>query len=243
MVDNAVLTLNNSIITGNETTDFGSGIALGNSSNKLYVNYCTLSNNLCAPAGGASQNGQGGAIAMWSGNNGSNNKVVVSNSTITGNTINTNGAEQGIVTDASYLGAVSGNVNLISVTGGTILTANTTWSQTASAYIVGCGGVIVNPAVTLTISPGVIIKFQPACSNAIKLAGVGSSLVANGTAAYALLGIQHSRHAFIIIMYNKKSNHLSSSTCFRYRLLFKNGNLAPASHIAETHPYLHEPKN
>jgi RHS repeat-associated protein len=61
---------------------------------------------------------------------------------------------------------------------GTVISADATWSSAGNVYVLGCG-VGVNVGVTLTISPGVIVKGQPCGSPNLILNG---QLIANGTA-------------------------------------------------------------
>jgi hypothetical protein len=74
----------------------------------------------------------------------------------------------------------------IQVPSGSLPLGNTTWGQTGAVYVVPSGGVTVPQGATLTIQPGVIVKFQyepGGCCYTSAYLDVKGSLVANGTAA------------------------------------------------------------
>ena len=58
---------------------------------------------------------------------------------------------------------------------GTIIT-NTTWSLINSPYDVCIGGVTIMPAATLTIQPGVTVRFQSAANNNLNVMGALSAI-------------------------------------------------------------------
>src|SRR5690348_3062023 len=65
------------------------------------------------------------------------------------------------------------------------ITTDTTWAISGSPFLVSCGGVTVAAGATLTISPGVVVRFtQSGCSGFALLGlSINGGLVANGTAA------------------------------------------------------------
>src|SRR5437879_966048 len=77
------------------------------------------------------------------------------------------------------LPALEGQTN---VSAGTI-TTDTTWDVSGSPFIVACGGVTVAAGVTLTIAPGVVVKFNAgnACNSSNLLLNIYGRFVANGT--------------------------------------------------------------
>jgi parallel beta-helix repeat protein len=109
---------------------------------------------------------------------------------ITGGTVSTSaGNRQKFLSEAGFQGAYSGNevsgtgVALIEEQAGTMQGVNA-WGQVGIAYEVDKGGLVVPSGVSLTVQPGVVVKFQyesPACCNAPAYLKVVGSLVANGT--------------------------------------------------------------
>ena len=63
---------------------------------------------------------------------------------------------------------------------------DTTWDLSSSPFIVSCGGVAVASGATLTIAPGVVVRFASGvgCSGFALLGlSINGGLVASGTAA------------------------------------------------------------
>ena len=113
---------------------------------------------------------------------------------ITGNTITTAANQTALSINGGYLGTVSGNTatgggfNEIDVPNGTQVTGNVTWGQLGLPYVVDNDGVQVNSGATLTIAPGVIVKFRtPGYYRPASYMRVNGSLVANGTAALPII--------------------------------------------------------
>jgi len=111
---------------------------------------------------------------------------------ITGNIFTTTTGETAMSLSAGYSGTQSGNIstgsgiNAINIPSGTAITGNANWGQVGIPYVVNSGSLTINTGATLTIQPGVIVKFQyepGGCCNTSAYLDVKGALVANGTAA------------------------------------------------------------
>src|SRR5207247_7541696 len=123
---------------------------------------------------------------------------------ISNNTITTVAGGNALNISAAYLGTISGNTasgggfNVISVAPGTHITGAATWAQLGLPYVVSAGtvygnptggGVYVDAGGSLTIQPGVVVKFTKVTAYAYDTAylRVYGSLTANGTAAQPII--------------------------------------------------------
>src|SRR3989442_10650963 len=65
------------------------------------------------------------------------------------------------------------------------ISADTTWDLAGSPFVVSCGGVTVASGETLTIEPGVVVRFSSGCFNGSL--SIDGQLVAEGTSAQPIL--------------------------------------------------------
>src|ERR1051326_5240561 len=112
---------------------------------------------------------------------------------IANNTITTAAGQIAMSLNAAYAGTISGNTatgpgfNGISVTAGATVSGNESWAQLGMPYVVNNSGVTINAGASLTIQPGVVVKFNKftnCCPSTAYLRVLGSgTLPANGTPA------------------------------------------------------------
>ena len=109
--------------------------------------------------------------------------------TISGNLINTPANGRALLLSAGFLGSVGANTmsgagaNYITVSGS--VSGNVVWANTASPYVVdtGQGSVYVNNGATLTVSPGVVVKFRTRSGYSPANIQVAGTLSVNGSVA------------------------------------------------------------
>ena len=194
-----------------QITDNATGIAVNGSGTDETISGLTLARNgvgVRVDSGRATINGNtltgnttgilvAGGTGVITGNTitGSTTAIQASagtNGSITGNTITTVAGGTAILTDAGFAGSIGANtiggagMNAIIINGRQTIGSDTVWSQTSVPYVVGCGRVTVASGATLTIGPGVIVKFVNNVGysdNCPALLNVAGNLVANGTAA------------------------------------------------------------
>src|SRR5207253_3159826 len=105
------------------------------------------------------------------------------------NTVSVSGGGELNTSNNTYSDATTINP-FVSVPGGTTLTGAVTWGPSGAIYNVDIGGVTINGGASLTIQPGVVVKFRRTPTNLgsgdqtawLRVLGTGS-LVMNGTAA------------------------------------------------------------
>ena len=196
-------------LSNNTVTDNGTGMAISGTGTDVTISGHTFARNATAlqiNSGKATvntstfdSNTTGVVIAGGTGNvtgdtfTGNSTGISASGGaagTITGNAITTAQNGRAMSIDSGFLGSISGNtvtgagMNGIDVSG--TLNSNVTWGQVGVPYVVGTGGVTVAAGATLTIVPGVVVKFRPNdlgnycwCYTSLRING---GLVANGTA-------------------------------------------------------------
>jgi parallel beta-helix repeat protein len=173
LIETSSLTLTNSIVeeSANDGINIGSELPLisgptitGNAirnNNKhgilVYSTNATITNNTISGNGFSGEGYEG----IWAGGS--------STATITGNTI-TGNSTFGIILGANALNSViSGNVlflngsngiGLSGVDGEREISVETTWGSLDAPYVVAKGQLTVTSGVTVTISPGVVVKFD-----------------------------------------------------------------------------------
>ena len=111
--------------------------------------------------------------------------------TIQSNAITTTTGASAFSISTGFLGTISKNtatgsgINGIDVSG-TLTTGSATWSQQGIAYVIGNNGATVSAGATLTIAPGVVVKFMTTATGHAYL-DVQGTLVANGTATQGIV--------------------------------------------------------
>ncbi|MBS1860073.1 MAG: hypothetical protein JST11_32185, partial [Acidobacteria bacterium] len=175
---------------GIQITNNITGVAVSGPTTNVSISGATFARNTI----GIALNGGSAAII---GNTFTNNGTGVqaaagTGGSITGNTFTTTTGQTAMSLNAGYLGTQSGNtstgtgINAINIPSGTAITGNANWGQVGIPYVVNSGSLTVNAGATLTIQPGVIVKFQYApggCCYTSAYLRVQGALVANGTAA------------------------------------------------------------
>ena len=184
--DTTAPTLSNNLIEYNVT-----GLAISGATTNVTVTQTTFQQNgtgLAINGGSATVNGS----TFTNNTSTAINAVAGTGGSITGNTITTTAGGSALSISAGFLGSISGNTasgsGLNGITVGGTASGNVTWSQLGFAYVVANGGVTVPAGSKLTISPGVVVKFQTpsGCSSSSYL-DIQGSLVANGTSTQAII--------------------------------------------------------
>ena len=109
--------------------------------------------------------------------------------TVTGGTITTSsGLRQTFLSEAGFRGTYSGNtvsgsgIALVETQAGNMQGANA-WSQVGIPYVIDNGGLVAPNGTSLTISPGVVVKFKTNVNLSPTYLNIVGSLTANGTAS------------------------------------------------------------
>src|ERR1019366_6119934 len=173
---------------GIQITDNVTGMALSGSATNMTLSGATLARNTT----GIALNGGSAAIT---GNTFTNNGTGIqaasgTGGSITNNTFTTAVGQTAMSLSAGYLGTQIGNtstgtgINAINVPSGTVITGSVNWGQVGIPYLINQGSLTINSGASLTIQPGVLVKFRyapAAWPNSSAYIRVQGTLVANGT--------------------------------------------------------------
>ena len=175
-------------ISGQSFVRNGIGLSVAAGTISVTANTFT-SNSIGVSVAGGTPNVTGNTCT----NNSTALRAIGGTGSIANNTITTGLGQLAIQVSTAYTGSMSGNTatgpgfNWISVPGGSQVTGNATWGQLGMPYVVPGGGVTVPVGSSLTIQPGVVVKFLPVAGNNCfvtpSFLRIQGGLVANGTAA------------------------------------------------------------